>query len=332
MSEPTIQKSWPPTGGGRRPGPAPTMGRRIVRAGTVLLAGILALSAPATTPTAWAGTFPGGNGQLAFAHEDASGVDIFTMNPDGSHVRRFINTPTGSASVFGDWSPDGRRLAFDSDRSGNVEIYLATRDGDIRRLTRNPADDVHPTWTPDGRHLAFESNRSGIPQVYVMKVDGSHVRKVTRIAGGAIEPAYSPTGQWITFVAGPERRTSLYVVRPDGSDLRRLTPPSMNAGHPSWSPDGRTIVFNSNFEKPNGRIWTVRLNGSLRQLTRGSDGLEDFEAAYSPNGDLIAFTRFRGGPENADIWVMQADGSRARNLTPRLAGFDVGVTWAPRRR
>jgi TolB protein len=304
---------------------------RILRTGTVLLAGLLALVASAVGSTAFAGTFPGGNGQLAFANETENGVDIFTMNPDGSHLRRFINTPGDAASVFSDWSPDGRRLVFDSDRSGNVELYVATRDGDIRRLTRNSADDVHPTWSPDGRHLAFESHRSGLPQVYVMKVDGSHVRKVTRIAGGAIEPAYSPTGKWIAFVAGPERRTSLYVVRPDGSDLRRLTPPSMNAGHPSWSPDGRKIVFNSNFEKPNGRIWTVRLDGSLRQLTRGSNGLEDFEAAYSPDGDFIAFTRFRGTPDNADIWVMKADGSHARNLTPRLAGFDLGVTWAPKR-
>jgi TolB protein len=331
MSDPTVQM-LPPAAGGRRPGPATAVRHRILRARTVLLAGVLALLAPAVSSTAWAGTFPGENGQLAFAHLDDNGGDIFTMNPDGSHLRRFINTRPGLNSIYGDWSPDGRRLAFDSDRSGNVEIYVARRDGHIRRVTRNPADDVHPTWTPDGRRLAFESNRSGIPQVYVMHGDGSHVRKVTRMgAGGAIEPAYSPTGKWIAFVSGPERRTSVYVVRPDGSHLRRLTPPSMNAGHPSWSPDGRKIVFNSNFEKPNGRIWTVRLDGRMRQLTRGANGLEDFEAAYSPDGRFIAFTRFRGSPDNADIWVMKADGSRARNLTPRLAGFDLGVTWAPKR-
>lgn len=330
MSDLTIQMPWPPAARGRRPRPAPPTGRRLLRAGTVLLAGILALTWPGAASTASAGTYGGQNGQLAFARVDETGVDIFTVDRDGSDLRRFINTPAGFASVYGDWSPDGRRLAFDSDRSGNVEIYVATLDGDIRRLTRNPAGDARPSWTPDGRHLAFESDRSGSPQVYVMDVDGSHVRQVTRFPAGAEEPAYSPTGQWITFLSGPPEKTALYVVRPDGSGLRALTPRWMNAGHPSWSPDGRTIVFNTNIEKPNGRIWTVRLDGRMRQLTRGSDGLEDFEPAYSPDGELIAFTRYRGSPENADIWVMRADGSGARNLVPGSAGFDVGVTWAPR--
>jgi TolB protein len=110
--------------------------------------------------------------------------------------------------------------------------------------------------------------------------------------------------------------------------LRALTPRSMNTGHPSWSPDGRQIVFNTNFEKSDGRIWTVDLSGRMQQLTTGPAGLEDFEPAYSPDGRFIAFSRFRGSPDSADIWVMRTDGTHARDITPTSAGYDVAVSWA----
>jgi TolB protein len=294
-----------------------------------VLAALLGVTAPSLAVGAEAGTFTGENGTLAFASGGPNGVDIYTVNANGSHLRRFITSPAGKVSAYSDWSPDGRTLAFDSDRAGNVDIYLRSSDGHIQRLTTNPAGDSHPTWTPDGRHIAFESDRSGIKQVYVMDRDGSHVRQVTHYAPAAEEPSWSPTGEWITFLSGTVAHTALFVVRPDGSGLRRITPRSLNAGHPSWSPDGKQIVFNSNIEKTNGRIWTVTPRGHLRQVTTGPSGQEDFEPAYSPDGRFIAFTRYVGTPADADIWVMRADGSAAHDIAPTSRGFDIAVTWAP---
>jgi TolB protein len=162
-----------------------------------------------------------------------------------------------------------------------------------------------------------------------MNCDGTHVRQVTHFAPGAEEPSYSPTGEWISFLSGPVARTALFIVRPDGTGLRKISPRSMNAGHPSWSPDGERIVFNTNIEKTNGRIWTVTTHGTLRQLTKGRSGQEDFEPAYSPDGGRIAFTRYVDDPAGSDIWVMRADGSGAHDITPTSSGFDIGVTWAP---
>lgn len=304
------------------------MNRTIVVIGACvsLFAGMVAVASGAS-----AGTFGGENGRLAFASAGEDGVDIFAVNPDGSRLRSYVDTPEGFASAYSDWSPDGKTLTFDSDRSGNTEIYLRTRAGKLRQLTHDPAGDSHPTWTPDGRHIAFESDRSGTKQVHVMNRDGSHVRQITHFLPGAEEPAVSPTGKWIAFLSGPVERTALYVVRPNGTGLRKLTPRSMNAGHPSWSPDGRRIVFNTNIEKANGRIWTVGVDRSMRQLTSGPDGLEDFEPTYSPDGRYIAFSRYVDDPATTDIWIMRANGTRAHNLTPASAGFDLAATWAPTR-
>ncbi|MFL5434279.1 MAG: TolB family protein, partial [Myxococcales bacterium] len=67
-------------------------------------------------------------------------------------------------------SPDGRKIAFMSDRDGDIEIYVMNLDGsNPTRLTRSPGRDAHPEWSPDGRKIYFQSPRDGgVPQVFVM--------------------------------------------------------------------------------------------------------------------------------------------------------------------
>ncbi len=79
------------------------------------------------------------------------------------------------------WSPDGTRIAFQSNRDGNAEIYVMNRDGSgIRRVTNHPLSDTTPTWSPSGNQIAFTSDRSGSPQIYVVDVDGLNLRLLTR--------------------------------------------------------------------------------------------------------------------------------------------------------
>ena len=82
------------------------------------------------------------------------------MNADGSGVTRLtVNDAVDSSPA---WSPDGRRIAFDSTRDGNFEIYVMNADGSgVTRLTNNDAWDWYPDWSPDGRRIAFDSNRDG---------------------------------------------------------------------------------------------------------------------------------------------------------------------------
>jgi Periplasmic component of the Tol biopolymer transport system len=82
------------------------------------------------------------------------------------------------------WSPDGRRIAFQSKRDGNLEIYVINLDGTgLSRLTDHPAADGRPAWSPDGQWIAFESDRDGKLDIYIMRADGSDVRRITSNAG-----------------------------------------------------------------------------------------------------------------------------------------------------
>lgn len=91
-----------------------------------------------------------------------------------------------------DCSPDGKSIAFWSNRDGNQEIYVMNVDGTgQRRLTDNPASDANPAWSPDGTKILFHSDRGGNRDLYVMNADGSNPRAVTSDLGDDIAPDWT---------------------------------------------------------------------------------------------------------------------------------------------
>jgi WD40-like Beta Propeller Repeat len=149
----------------------------------------------------------------------------------------------------GSWSPDGRRIAFDSTRDGNTEIYAVEVDGgNSTRLTDNPAEDWSAAWSPDGSRIAFSSLRSGpVSQVWMMRADGSGATQLTNDSQGAQWPAWSPDGTRILFTSWSEGQQA-WSIAADGSDLRNLSrsPTSSDSTWDgSWGPDGRILFARS---------------------------------------------------------------------------------------
>ena len=100
-----------------------------------------------------------------------------------------------SGSALGEfpmWSPDGTKIAFHSDRDGNMEIYVINADGSgFTRLTNNEAEDNYPTWSPDGEEIVFHSDRDGNNEIYVINADGTNLGNLTN------NPANDTTPSWI---------------------------------------------------------------------------------------------------------------------------------------
>ena len=85
------------------------------------------------------------------------------------------------------------RIAFVSDRDGNVEIYVMDADGsNLTNLTNNPAYDWLPVWSPDGSRIAFVSDRDGNWEIYVVDADGSNLTNLTNNPADDLLPAWSP--------------------------------------------------------------------------------------------------------------------------------------------
>jgi Tol biopolymer transport system component len=122
------------------------------------------------------------------------------------------------------------------------------------------------------------------------------------------------------------RETDLYVMSPDGRNVRRIVEHPADDGEPAWSPDRSKLAFKTNRDG-NYEIYVVNADGTgLTRLT--TDPANDNEPRWSPDGARIAFRRVTG-VVNSEIWVMDADGTDAAQLTPLGPGHDQAPNWSP---
>ena len=150
------------------------------------------------------------------------------MNADGSGQHRVPNTDGGE---YPSWSPDGERIAFNSNLSGDHVMYIVDVDGSGLVDLSSVGEGWQVDWSPDGRSILFTSHRDhpdNYTDVYVMRPDGSGVKRLTHAR--AYTPAWSPDGSHIVFCA-----PGLFVMRADGTGTESL--PVGGAGEtalPDW--------------------------------------------------------------------------------------------------
>ena len=193
-------------------------------------------------------------------------------------------------------SPTGDALAYVSDRTGALEIYIRALDGTAvdTPLTSDGGQNVQPAWSPDGRFIAYHSYKNG--GVWIVPARGGVPRQ---IAPQGSNPAWAPGGQRVAFQSdehadvtpsawGAQTGSTLWLVDADGTHLKPLTTvgnPIGGHAAPAWSRDGRYIAF-SVFEGAlqNG-VWLLNVGtGDFRQLARGF-GL--YELVFAPDDSAI---------------------------------------------
>ena len=139
-------------------------------------------------------------------------------------------------------SPDRTRIAFTSDHTGDLELYVMDADGgNPRQLTRSPGADTDPAWTPDGSHLVFSSARSGALQLYSMNADGSGLQQLTSV-GVNSEPVVSPDGRTIAFVSTRDGNDEVYRMAIDGSGQVNVTGSKDREDSPHYFPNGDLAI------------------------------------------------------------------------------------------
>ena len=254
----------------------------------------------------------------------SSRENLREMPTDGHEPSRGL-TRGNSTDRQPTYSPDGRWVAFSSNRGGNLDLWSVNRDtGTVRRLTDDPADDWDVAYSPDGRRLLWGSNRSGPYEVWAAKPDGSGPQQLSHDGGFAQNPAESADGKWIIYMSTNPVHPGLWRMKADGSEPVCIV---KRAGIqlPEVSPDGQNVLY---VDGLSSKIRVVRLGDGapvpfeIPILRRNNTATVLGRARWMPDGRSIAFI---GQDENGINGVFVQDFVPGRDTTAtrrKLGGFD----------
>lgn len=261
------------------------------------------------------GPAPPLTGKIVYQSRPGSGIDVMSMNADGSNKQ----TLTPGDDGF-DYDPslsgDGTKIVFISRRDGDDDVYVMNSDGSGQAaVTVNDDTEITPAFSPDGTKIVFASSRDGNFEIYIMNADGTNQTRLTTNAARDDEPSFSPDGSKIVFTSHRDGMPEIYVMNADGTDQTRLTTNTVNDSTPAYSPDGTKIAFTS-FRNGNAEIYIMNANGSSQ--TRVTDHPStDTHPSFSPDGTQIAFATNRdgAGSPGLEIYVMHVSGANPVRYT-----------------
>jgi Tol biopolymer transport system component/predicted Ser/Thr protein kinase len=209
-------------------------------------------------------------------------LDPATGTPAGEPEALIATTRADSR---GAWSPDGTTIAFNSDRLGNMNIWLyALADGSERQVTSGAGGDYQANWRPDGDALVFFSSRAGNMDIWRVELATGDLAQLTTHPGLDANPFYSPDGRRIAFQSDRGGRSELWVMRADGGEARRVADAEAAGHFVRWFDGGRRIIFVSG-RRAYRVIYAVDVeSGALETMPKISSGAH---MSFSPDESRI---------------------------------------------
>jgi Tol biopolymer transport system component len=186
----------------------------------------------------------------------------------------------------GSWSPDGTQIAFNSDRSGDMNIYVhSLLDGSNRQITKGPGGDFQPQWSPNSKRLVFFSSRAGNADIWLTDLATNSLQQLTSDPALEINPFFSPDGANIAFQSDRSGRLEVWVMNSDGSNQRQLSKIGVTGHFLRWSRDGESVVFRCPCGgKP--QTYQVSLRGG-DPIPLNGEIVGGSHMSFSPNYSLI---------------------------------------------
>jgi WD40 repeat protein len=234
-------------------------------------------------------------------------------------------------------SPDGRYVAFFSDRGNREAIYIL--DTRTEKITSTALESGHIGahesfnsfnsslgWSPDSKTLALVSKQAGKNVIHLLDVARSRIVGVLKPDLDAISsPAFSPSGDTLVFTGQKGSQRDLYLMDKNGKQLRALTNDKAAEGNPVYSPSGRYIAYstdlhtdlNDRWQRKKSDLYLLDLQtSSTRRLSL--DRWSSSDPSFGPSDSLLVFVSNRSGIDN--IYMQEVFGDSVWNVTNLLAG------------
>lgn len=176
-------------------------------------------------------------------------------------AEKLISSSGADASAA--YSPDGRKIAFSSTRTGVSNIWTCNSDGsDLVQLTSFEAHTGSPDWSPDGQRIAFDSMEAGDWNLYVIEAQGGRPRRLTKESSSDNIASWSRDGQWIYFVSDRSGDHQIRRIPVEGGEAEQVTRGGALYAEPSL--DGRYLYFANKASDPS--IWREPLGGGEKTV------------------------------------------------------------------
>lgn len=250
----------------------------------------------------------GARSRLAFAKvRFDTNVWLANLSPGGRHeagVRPLITSTRMDHNAR--FSPDGRRIAFESNRGGTPEIWVSD-EGGSNAVALTAFDGPHsgtPRWSPDGAQIAFDSIAAGQPDIYVVPASGGTPRRLTSGSSEDVVPSWSRDGNWIYFTSNRTGRFQIWKIASESTAPEKPVQVTRNGGFGALeSVDGRYLYYGRH--RRSTTLWRMPVAGGDEEKVL--DGLGDpmnfdltsqgiyYTSRFGTHGNPILFRSFSGG-------------------------------------
>ena len=254
------------------------------------------------------------NGRIVFTYLG----DLWTADENGQNVQRL--TVNRARDVYGRFSPDGKWIAFSSERNGNLDVFLIPAGGgNAKQLTAHSADDVVLGWSSDSRSILFSAQRGEdfMAQLYLVSTEGGMAKKAGTDMG--VQASYSPDGQrlaynqksqayWRKFYRG-SFQSDIMVMDIAAKKFTQVTDFDGHDSWPMWARDGHIYFVSDRDGNGLTNIWRVSESGGKADKVTTFRSGDVRWPAISSDGRVIVFEHDFG------IWKLDVNSKRATQIT-----------------